>query len=553
VLAFVDDALPRELVGAKRVLEVGALDVNGSARRVLEPKEPALYLGIDIRFGPGVDLICSLEEAPDRFGSGAFDAVVCTEVLEHVRHWRAAVGALKALVRPGGWLVVTTRSAGFPLHDFPGDYWRFSTGDLEAILGDMSDLRVEPDPESPGVFAAARAPGRRVTPVDLGALHPEPAPGRPPVAAGDADVPGLSASRVGRSLRALTETLGAPGGRFGAGDVHQAEGVVFGFDERLALPPTAGPLTAVAHRYRRYRRDRWVARHSAEIRPWFEPAPALVGEPPAREGSAVEQPPTFVGIGASKSGTTWWYELLAAHPRFERRPPGRHAKELLYFDQFLVNPFTPADAERYRAHFARPPGTLLGEWTPVYVDQPWAPAQLARAVPEARILVMVRDPVDRAVSDLRFQYPRYGHDFHTLDVVAAADRSRYGRLLEPWLGVFSAEQIHVIQYEAARADPAGELAETWRHLGVEDPCRPDPAVLGREHTFNRGTLVVPPVVRDRLHEMLAADSARFAEMFPDRIDPQRWPTLGASWPDRTRRRPRPGGPTADWGIGDPGS
>jgi hypothetical protein len=268
-----------------------------------------------------------------------------------------------------------------------------------------------------------------------------------------------------------------------------------------------------------------VAARSAAIRPWFEPAEAIVGDPPRLSGDVIEQVPTFVGIGTSKSGTTWWYELLAAHPRFERRPSTSHSKELLYFDQFLVNPFTPADADRYRAHFRRAPGQLLGEWTPVYIDQPWAAAQLAQSVPGARLLVMVRDPVERALSDLRFQYPRYGHDFHTLDVLAAVDRSRYLRQLSPWLAAFPLEQIHVIQHEAARRDPQGELTGTWRHLGVEDPCPPHPGILSREHVFNGGTIVVPATVRYRMHEALAGDAADFIRTFPGRIDPELWPTL----------------------------
>jgi SAM-dependent methyltransferase len=532
---FVGRALPADLIRDMRVLEVGALDINGSARHVLAPKKPALYLGIDIRHGPGVDLICSLEEAPARLGSGTFDTVVCTEVLEHVRNWRMAVAALKELVRPGGWLILTTRSPGFPLHDFPGDFWRFSVSDMRAILGEMTDLAVESDPDSPGVFAAARMPARRVVPADLTHILPEAAPGRSPVREPAASrihhvTPVLSDSDLRRSwaeraLKVLTEVLGERGRRWSIDDIESAKGVIFGFDERLALPPAAGPISDLAYRYRRHRRDGWVAGRSAVIRPWFEPAAAIVGDPPRLSESVKEQAPTFVGIGASKSGTTWWYELLSSHPRYERRSAASHAKELLYFDQFLVNPFTTADADRYRAHFRRAQGSLLGEWTPVYIDQPWSAAQLAQAVPEARILVMVRDPVERALSDLRFQYPRYAHDFHTLDVLAAVERSRYMQQLGPWLHAFPIEQVHIIQYEAARIDPVGQLADTWRHLDVDDPCSPDPAVLSHEHVFNRGTIVVPATVRNRMHDMLSDDATLLAEAFPDRIDPGLWPTL----------------------------
>ena len=158
IIEFVKKNLTAWEVTGKRVLEVGAYDVNGTCRPYIESLSPQQYIGIDIRLGPCVDLICDVEEIEARFGAYSFDILLCTEVLEHVEDWRTAVRNLKAVIRPSGVILLTTRSRGFHLHDYPGDYWRFGVGDMKQIFGDFLDVTVEPDPKDPGVFVKARKP-----------------------------------------------------------------------------------------------------------------------------------------------------------------------------------------------------------------------------------------------------------------------------------------------------------------------------------------------------------------------------------------------------------
>lgn len=157
------------------------MDVNGTPRQVVEPFEPTRYVGVDIVEGPGVDEVVGVGQLVNHFGPESFDVVISTEMLEHVEDWRDAVNNLKAVLAPGGTLVLTTRSPGFMYHGHPWDFWRFSVDDMRGIFDDMA-VTVEDDPLEPGVFVAARrgvdfAPrdlsGVRVTSVFTNRRHAE--------------------------------------------------------------------------------------------------------------------------------------------------------------------------------------------------------------------------------------------------------------------------------------------------------------------------------------------------------------------------------------------
>jgi len=149
--------LPSEVAG-KHVLELGARDVNGSVRPVVETWHPASYLGVDLEPGTGVDLVLDARELLDRFGAERFDVVIATEILEHIRDWRGIVSIMKRLLKPNGILLITTRSRGFEYHAYPADFWRFELADMATIFADMTIDALVPDPLDPGVFLRARKP-----------------------------------------------------------------------------------------------------------------------------------------------------------------------------------------------------------------------------------------------------------------------------------------------------------------------------------------------------------------------------------------------------------
>lgn len=157
---FVRRVLTAEVVAEKTVLEVGSAVVNGSIKPVVMAQGPARYVGVDTEPSATVDIVGDAEKLTEAVPAGEWDIVLSTEMLEHVHDWRAAVWGMAQALRPGGLLVLTTRSAGFPYHPYPEDYWRFSLSDMAAILRavDLEPIIVENDPEAYGVFVEARKP-----------------------------------------------------------------------------------------------------------------------------------------------------------------------------------------------------------------------------------------------------------------------------------------------------------------------------------------------------------------------------------------------------------
>lgn len=114
-------------------LEVGSLQVgsNPNFRGVYKGNK---YVGVDMRPGPGVDVVCNIESAIPV--SGEFALVICCSVLEHVRDpWEAAAN-ITLITRHGGQLYVSVPWV-WRYHPYPDDYWRFSWSGVKALFPDF--------------------------------------------------------------------------------------------------------------------------------------------------------------------------------------------------------------------------------------------------------------------------------------------------------------------------------------------------------------------------------------------------------------------------------
>ena len=158
-------------------------------------------------------------------------------------------------------------------------------------------------------------------------------------------------------------------------------------------------------------------------------------------------PPDFVGVGVQRGGTSWWFRELSRHRDVHQAPGAR--KELHFFDPFSNRSLTAADIRRYHQWFARPDGGITGEWSPVYVYEPWAVPMLALAAPDARYLLLLRDPIDRFRSGVEFAV-RKGFS-HSAAVLDAFHRGLYAEQVARLLDHVPRERLLVLLYEELRA------------------------------------------------------------------------------------------------------
>jgi hypothetical protein len=260
-----------------------------------------------------------------------------------------------------------------------------------------------------------------------------------------------------------------------------------------------------------------------------EPPPA-----PDRPPGWAVAPPDFVGVGMQRCGTTRWFDLIVSHPAVQA--PHATRKELHYFDRFHDGGFTDAEARRYREYFPRPQGAITGEWTPLYASAPWVPPLLARSAPDARLLVLLRDPVERYRSAMARHARVAAARGEALNAMAPFDalaRSLYHQAMLGLLRHFDRSRVLVLQYERCVADPRGELARTLAFLGLE------PAPAGEEPDFDARPNEQPhkPELADdavaAITDSLRDDVAALAEAFPE-IDLRLWPRFASAGPTGPR-------------------
>ena len=249
------------------------------------------------------------------------------------------------------------------------------------------------------------------------------------------------------------------------------------------------------------------------------------------------RPPDFVGIGAPKCGTSWWYVLMTEHPQIVPHRVNltnlKH-KETQYFLHFQHRNMNAEALDIYRSAFSAPPGTICGEFSVQYFLYPTLLEHLAIAAPETKILVVLRNPIDRFFSHwnhlttkrgrmlFRSLNPQQRYSYNIISLYTEAMlHSFYGIGLARLFEYFSHDQVLVLQFEQMVQSPETELARTYRFLGVDD--RFHPKIY--HQPVNQGSDLIPKPDADeraRLAAYLKADVQRAAALCPG-IDLSLWP------------------------------
>ena len=173
--------------------------------------------------------------------------------------------------------------------------------------------------------------------------------------------------------------------------------------------------------------------------------------------------PTFLYIGPPKSASTWLYEVMVGHD--DIHVPA--VKDIYYFDRYYDK-----GADWYGAHFADAGGAkAVGELSHDYLYSPEAAERIATDLPEARLITILRQPMDRTLSEFRFlqRSGLVGADFAEAVAARRGDmvgKSLYGAALAPYWARFAPDQIATFTYDALLADDTAFANEVYGFVGV---------------------------------------------------------------------------------------
>lgn len=261
--------------------------------------------------------------------------------------------------------------------------------------------------------------------------------------------------------------------------------------------------------------------------------------------------PSFLIIGAQRAGTTSLFTHLRKHPDVGRPKSADKAidwpKELHFFDENFwrgtdwYRSFFPL-AARQRAARRRGRDLIAGESTPYYLFHPIVPERAAAAVPEVRLIALLRNPVERAYSHHQLMF-RVGHEDLPFEEAIEAEPERlagveeellkerpakdgqgrrkhhhhrhrayvsrglYAEQLERWLAHFPREQLLVLRSEDFFARPDESYAEVFAFLGLR------PWTVRKFKPRNIGSYApIEPELRARLEARFAEPNARLARL-----------------------------------------
>ena len=242
----------------------------------------------------------------------------------------------------------------------------------------------------------------------------------------------------------------------------------------------------------------------------------------------------FLVVGAQRCGTTWLHGLLEAHPQIAMARPARPEPKVFWRPD-------PVDVDSYRrTFFAHATDELAwGEKSTSYLESPHVPDRVIATLGRPRIVVQLRDPVRRAVSNWAFSRD-HGLEDRSLDEALETDltgprtwdpavssvspfayvsRGRYAEDLARWVGRF---EVRVQLLEEMRSDP-DRVAELYAWLGVDAGFRPDLATIGL-HASEHPAAEPDPDLLARLREHYAESDAALAALLGRDLP---WPTRGA--------------------------
>lgn len=214
-------------------------------------------------------------------------------------------------------------------------------------------------------------------------------------------------------------------------------------------------------------------------------------------------------IGAQRSGTTYLHSLLDAHPQITMARPARPEPKV-FCDPLAVAKGLDWYRDTYFRHATNE--QLLGDKSTSYLEDPGAPARAREMLGEAHVLAVLRDPVQRAVSNWRFstengletrpletalrenltQEAAWDPTVTSVSPFAYIERGRYLDYLEPWMATFPDTMQVLFLQELVEDDTT--VDKLWNALGVgpgplkDPPTEPVNSIDGQPPTLSSDLL-----------------------------------------------------------------
>jgi hypothetical protein len=237
--------------------------------------------------------------------------------------------------------------------------------------------------------------------------------------------------------------------------------------------------------------------------------------------SAPSGGPAWLGIGAQRSGTTWFTDLLVQHPSVDLGTNGKKEQHLL---QKVADGVIAA--EEYLQHFPSD-GVHRGEWTPQYLRHASAPYCAAQLVPDAPVLVLLRDPVERFKSSMRLAATRFAQTGkqpwpYPVPITVQAFTGFYADQLAMWAAAVGRERMVVMVYENVRRDPQAAVDHVWSLLGLAPV--PLTGVSEASGSSSRADWEWTPGLRESLTVLYGGQRARLESEWG--LDLSAWGSLG---------------------------
>ncbi|MBW8812017.1 MAG: sulfotransferase domain-containing protein [Caulobacterales bacterium] len=239
------------------------------------------------------------------------------------------------------------------------------------------------------------------------------------------------------------------------------------------------------------------------------------------------EPPrvTFLIAGVQKGGTTALFDYLGDYPDLALSD----AKELHFFDDEARDWAAP-DYGAYHARFPDPAGRPCGEATPIYSYWPASLERICAYSPAMRLILVLRDPVQRAWSHWRMEYARgaetrpfawcvregrqrlfqaepWGHHRE----FSYVERGFYAEQVERIFGLFPRSQVLITTSDSLRSDPGGTLGQVRAFLGLPPAPTPPVREVHVGQAIDYPSLLTADDI-DHLRGVYAADSERLAAL-----------------------------------------